>query len=56
MSDPKMPNPAVLLALAGLAMLLFTAIAIFFAAGYAPDSAPAVTQTSAVPAQPSTPR
>jgi hypothetical protein len=37
MSDPKLPNPKVLLAVAGLAMLLFSAIAIFLAAGYTPD-------------------
>jgi len=38
MSDRKVPNTTVLLVLAGLAMLLITAIAIFFAAGYTPGS------------------
>jgi hypothetical protein len=36
MSDPNTPNPVVLLIVAGVTMLLLTAVAIFFAVGYTP--------------------
>ena len=62
MESRRVANPKVLLPLAALAGLVFSAIAIFAAAGYSPDSGPRnvpadpdVTETSMVPLQPPPP-
>ena len=63
MANRRMVNPKILLLLGAAVLLLTTAIAVFFAVGYKPDSgsgyrrAPAapLTETSTVPFQPPPP-
>lgn len=57
-----MVNPKILLAVGAAVLLLSSAIAIFFAAGYSPESgsrgvpaAPVITETSTAPLQPPPP-
>ncbi|MGI9125352.1 MAG: hypothetical protein ACR2JM_11470 [Mycobacterium sp.] len=61
MASRRIANPKSLLPVAGLALVLFSAIAIFFAVGFTPEArsgpAPAapVTETSTLPMQPPPP-
>ena len=62
MDNERVANPRVLLPVAALAGVAFSAIAIFVATGYQPDSdsdespaEPVVTETMTVPSQPPPP-